>query len=238
MTGLAEADTRALPTGAPGLNDAALLDLLATRAQSPMNQAIVLARLAGLANPETCPLGERDAALLRLRAARFGPMLGCLDTCPACAAQMELDIRVSDLLALQGSGAEPELSQGAARLRALTTADLAGIVGLERSAARMALARAAAGDGVGPDDIIRIEAALEAADPLAHLMLDLSCGTCGAAWQRPLDIAALVWAEAVAAARRVLREVHALARAYGWGEQEILAIPTARRRAYLDLVAP
>ncbi|HEX2516118.1 MAG TPA: phage baseplate protein, partial [Chloroflexota bacterium] len=37
-------------------------------------------------------------------------------------------------------------------------------------------------------------------------------------------------------ARRLLREVHTLARAYGWREAEILALPGRRRQTYLDLV--
>jgi len=36
--------------------------------------------------------------------------------------------------------------------------------------------------------------------------------------------------------RRLLVEVHALASAYGWSEQEILSLSDARRRLYLEMV--
>lgn len=38
-------------------------------------------------------------------------------------------------------------------------------------------------------------------------------------------------------ASRLLREVHALARAYHWSERELLALPLPRRTAYLQLLA-
>jgi hypothetical protein len=51
-----------------------------------------------------------------------------------------------------------------------------------------------------------------------------------------LDPAEFLWAAAEAQARRLLLEVDALARAYGWREPDVLALPPARRRAYLELV--
>ena len=39
-------------------------------------------------------------------------------------------------------------------------------------------------------------------------------------------------------AGRMLLDIHALARAYGWSESDILALPPRRRQAYLELVAP
>ena len=47
---------------------------------------------------------------------------------------------------------------------------------------------------------------------------------------------AFLWDEVDVRARRLLDEVHALAGAYGWSEQRILALSEARRRAYLDRV--
>jgi hypothetical protein len=38
-------------------------------------------------------------------------------------------------------------------------------------------------------------------------------------------------------ARRLLREVDALARVYGWSEAAILALPATRRQAYLEIVS-
>jgi hypothetical protein len=48
------------------------------------------------------------------------------------------------------------------------------------------------------------------------------------------DIATFFWAEVSAHARRLIRDVHALARAYGWREVEILSMSGWRRERYLE----
>ena len=50
------------------------------------------------------------------------------------------------------------------------------------------------------------------------------------------DVPAYLWEELDVRARRLLDEVHALARSYGWAEREILALSEVRRNAYLDRV--
>jgi hypothetical protein len=50
-------------------------------------------------------------------------------------------------------------------------------------------------------------------------------------------VAAFVWEEIEACAARLLDDVHVLARAYGWSERAILALPEMRRAAYLERVA-
>ena len=50
-------------------------------------------------------------------------------------------------------------------------------------------------------------------------------------------MASFVWEEVDAAARRLLGEVHALASAYGWSQEEILALGSQRRAAYMRLIA-
>jgi predicted DNA-binding transcriptional regulator AlpA len=78
---------------------------------------------------------------------------------------------------------------------------------------------------------------MAAADPLADIRLGLICPACGHAWQVLFDIVTFFWSEIDAWARRTLREVHALARAYGWREAEILALTARRRQHYLEILA-
>lgn len=73
-------------------------------------------------------------------------------------------------------------------------------------------------------------------DPLAEVLLDLTCPACTHCWQPLLEIADCLWREAEAAARRLLEEVHALARGYGWREADVLALPARRRRLYLEML--
>src|SRR5262249_27105127 len=74
------------------------------------------------------------------------------------------------------------------------------------------------------------------ADPLAETRLALVCPGCGHAWDATLDIAAFLWEEIEARARRTLFEVHTLASAYGWSEAQILALSASRRALYVEMV--
>jgi hypothetical protein len=75
------------------------------------------------------------------------------------------------------------------------------------------------------------------ADPLAEVLVDLACPACGKTFVADLDLGSFVWAELRTHARRLLREVDTLARAYGWTEAQVLALSDRRRTAYLELVS-
>jgi hypothetical protein len=77
---------------------------------------------------------------------------------------------------------------------------------------------------------------MEELDPAASINLSLGCEDCGHHWLADFNIGSLLWDEIDGCARALLVEVHNLARAYGWTEQEILALSPQRRAAYLDMV--
>lgn len=74
------------------------------------------------------------------------------------------------------------------------------------------------------------------ADPLAEIRLTFHCSNCAHDWDETLDLGAFVWAKIEALAKRLLREVHVLASAYGWIENEILSLSEARRSFYLRML--
>jgi hypothetical protein len=87
-----------------------------------------------------------------------------------------------------------------------------------------------------PADLLaRAESAMAEADPLAEVMVGLSCPECGSAFESDLDLGSFVWEEVGARARRLLQEIDTLARAYGWSEADVLALSEHRRSAYLGL---
>ena len=88
-----------------------------------------------------------------------------------------------------------------------------------------------------PQEVIEeINRRMVSSDPAAEVSLSLQCPLCAHSWQALFDIAAFFWTEISAHARRLLREIDALARTYGWGEAEILGLSAARRQAYLELI--
>jgi hypothetical protein len=89
-----------------------------------------------------------------------------------------------------------------------------------------------------PESVISgISAYLVESDPQAEFLIDLDCPACGSQWQLILDIASYLWTELDVLAKRLLKEVAMLARAYGWREADILAMSAVRRGQYLEMIA-
>ncbi|MEZ4718279.1 MAG: hypothetical protein R2851_19635 [Caldilineaceae bacterium] len=77
---------------------------------------------------------------------------------------------------------------------------------------------------------------LAAVDPWAETLLELACPACATRWHAAVDIGEFFWRELTVQAKRLLREVHLLARGYGWREADVLALHPRRRQAYLDML--
>lgn len=195
-------------------------------------------------------IGQRDHLLLDLRDALFGPEMHCLTDCTHCGEPIELDFRIDDIRVPHG---EPgRVYQAAAsgydvQFRLPDSSDLLALeVGLPAEAERQLFercvlrARTQAGDvqvSSLPDAVLTaISQGMSDADPQAEVLLEVSCPACAAISPAPFDIVSHLWTELDVWARRMLWEVHALARVYGWGEAEILRMSGARRRAYLELI--
>jgi hypothetical protein len=74
------------------------------------------------------------------------------------------------------------------------------------------------------------------ADPQAIITMVLNCPDCKTRWNSTFDIIQYLWMEIDNWAKKLLREVATLARAFGWSEKEILNLSHNRRRMYLDLI--
>lgn len=81
------------------------------------------------------------------------------------------------------------------------------------------------------DDLARIESALEAAAPEVADEVVTTCPSCGAETRARIDPLAFAFPDVAT----LLHEVHAIAAAYHWAEDAILALPSQRRRAYARL---
>lgn len=221
---------------------------------SPARRALALLAAAGDLPPDevaALPVGRRDDALLRLRERLFGPRVVSTATCPACRERAELDFDLADVRVAEPAPAEHlhlEVDGFSLVARLPTGGDLAEAAeapGVE-TARRTLLARCVVGASESgepraaadlPDAVVRaLGAALAAADPQAEVRLALACPACAHEWEALFDIASFLWSEVAAWAERTLREVHALALAYGWREADVLALTPWRRRRYLELV--
>jgi len=198
-------------------------------------------------------VGQRDARLFAIREETFGPTLNGLSPCPRCEAPVEFTLEIPELRASvspppERAEATLAIEKWSLRYRLPTSRDLATAARADDGAARRILAErcvlTAECDGaqveaahLPPEIVSQLSRAMVELDPVADVLLDFVCPTCGHAGQTLLDIASYLWEEIRAEALRLLREVHVLARAYGWREADILALSAARRRAYLELAA-
>lgn len=198
------------------------------------------------------PLGERDRRLLELREETLGRSIEGVARCPACGEPLDIALDARELR----SGAEPgplaeqvSLTGVELRFRPANSHDLlaaercAGVEEARRLLAARCLLEARRGDlavaesDLSEEDLQALAAGMAEADPGAELLLELGCPACGHAWEELLDVASFFWAELDVQARRLLREIHGLALAYGWREADVLALSPRRRRLYLEMVS-
>jgi hypothetical protein len=193
-------------------------------------------------------LGQRNAMLLRLRGALFERAWPLISRCPACGADCEFAVDSLALaeqlsaLAVPGRRAVVDCAGRPVELRAPTAADLRAVSVLpETSTARALLARCIEGDAPADDfddqTLVELGGHLEQLDPGALVSFALHCPACSHDWSSDINVADALWSEVQRAAERSLLEIDALARAYGWTEDEVLRLSPARRAAYLQLVA-
>jgi hypothetical protein len=222
------------------------------RTARPVRRTELLLAAAGLDPASDPTLGAVDARLLDFQEGTFGPHLDMVVDCPACRQRLELAFDVADLRVETSAPGPREIvsddGEVRVRFRPPTLADLGVISGTGSldAARRLLVERCVVDARRGrdtidaaslPDDLLgRIGEAMAEADRQADLRLELRCPECGHGWDTPFDVASFLWLEIDARARGLLSDVHALARAYGWTEAEILRLPAARRQAYLELV--
>jgi hypothetical protein len=197
------------------------------------------------------PIGRRNRALVEMQLACFGRTLRGWTSCRRCAEKLEFAL---DGLAL-AEGPLPEQGESIVAngrtFRLPTSRDLARVAAEDDpSKAAVALVEMCRIDGeVGPvercftteidwteEDLDAIGDKMALADPLGEIMLHFDCPECGEVFDDNLDLSTFLRAEIEGRAKRLLREVHTLASAYGWSEAEILALNPARRQFYLEMV--
>jgi hypothetical protein len=193
----------------------------------------------------TLPVGERDRLLLALRIHTLGPAATLLASCPECGTAVETALDLRRLLAVSPTADDAFSSRRMLhagreiRFRLPGTADLLAATSQRDDAKRTLLARCIETEISGLDDELELAFARAVAqeDPLAELLLEFSCEPCNKRWEEVFDVARLFWSEIELYSQRLFQEIHHLASAYGWTEQEILALGPERRRTYVRLAS-
>ncbi len=225
--------------------------------QHPVDQALTLLAFAcpeqSAAQLASLTVGQRDAALLTLREMTFGPIFNCFVHCPECAEQLEFTLNVTDVrLADSGQLLNQEYAFVAEgfdiKFRLPNSWDLAAIANCHNPEAGKAILLqrcllqvhhngcVISSQELPPQITTQIATQMAQVDPQAEMLLDLCCPACNYEWQILFDIVSFFWAELNNQAKRLLLEVHQLARHYSWREADILSMSAMRRNLYLELI--
>ena len=208
------------------------------------------------ASPESAQpaktLGERNARLLDLHERLFGRDIELLSQCPACHTVAQFSGNCDALAARMPGLAEApthrlEAQGHVVEFRLPDSADIASAASIENTEAfvqllldRCVLACTCDGHDVAvrqlPEPVLdALSQRMEALDPGASVSFALDCPQCAARWEAPLDVGEMLWQKVRTGAERMLLDIDALARIYGWTEREVLGLSPLRRAAYLQM---
>jgi hypothetical protein len=194
-------------------------------------------------------VGDREALMLRLRQITFGDKLEPIIRCPepACGQQMEVPLRVADLL-VERSNDLPEYFErsvpglGAFRFRLPCGRDQEAVSAVAQrdphAAALTLLARCTerAVDDLPSGAVQSIGAWMAELDRQAEIRLELTCPECRHAFTSLLDAGTYLFEETALRAGELYWQVHFLASHYHWSEAEILGMTPPKRKRYIDLL--
>lgn len=179
-------------------------------------------------------LGARNQRLLAFHRTYVGAAMEARVACAACGTANEFPVPAEAILACPAPSANAPVKVGHARLRLPRMDDLEAVAGeVDPPAALLARCHIS---GALPS-ATAAGSAFEAADPAAAVQVKVACAQCGSVARASVDVAAFVAAALDQLVDGLIHDVDRLARAYGWAEREILALPAGRRRRYVALAA-
>ena len=197
-------------------------------------------------------IGRRDNLLLALREQLFGAEIVALSNCKACQHVLEIHLHSSDLKSdMRDKSAELfslDCSGFHLEFRLPNSLDLIAISDSDSVAAgrlrlleRLISSSLHRDQPVGieeiPEHILQmVESRLAEEDPHADLQINAVCSSCETLNETILDIGYFLCKEVDHWAIRLLREIHELARAYGWAERDILKMSSWRRHCYMEML--
>lgn len=203
------------------------------------NQPVSLEAVRGLS------VGDRQFLMRELAAQIDADPIWVHLNCGSCDGKMDVCFRYADLPVKNATAEFPEftlrLGKKSLRVRVPNGADQEAIAALPHSEPALAflLQRIALPTGKNSVDFSwdataaqAVEAAVEAAAPELGTTLVAPCPHCAAENQVAVDLYAFIGR----AGREWLMEIHQIASAYHWTEEQILALPPPRRKYYLALI--
>ncbi len=183
-------------------------------------------------------LAQFDALLALFYRAHYDDLLPSQARCSACAAKFEISFRLSDVQAGLAEGAAAFGGPHAGRL----TAPSGRVFRLPRVADLARLRPDAADDWLrgfleaGDFDSDALQDEIVQAGPMLSQDIAATCPDCGNDNTIRFDLAGFVVDTLAAETPFLWREVHLVARQYGWALNDILSLPRDVRRQLAGLI--
>jgi hypothetical protein len=216
--------------------------------------AVLLQHPAACARPgevSKLSLAEIDRVLAGIYRSLYGDKVESHVRCLACHAVYALSFTLTDLWnfvtqrsaedeklldEIQLSDDESVYRVGHLRFRLPTGEDLAQTAGLNQEDAAEALKKACLYGASTTEDEEILDHAMSLVGPMLDTDLESVCSECGADQAVPFRIDEFLLASLRRESAILAREVHELARTYGWSRREILEMPRNERRQYAALI--
>lgn len=174
------------------------------------------------------PIAEGDRLMAALYRAFFGERIELRQPCRACPESFELALPLADLVVSPAAVPESVVLPGGTRLRRPVIADL-----LAAGEGGDLLARVTLAEGEDPPEAVAAAAAALA--PASIETIETACPHCGGAQTILFDLPRFVLLCTTREREILLREVHLLARTYGWGLGEVLSLVREDRHVLVRL---
>jgi hypothetical protein len=195
------------------------------------------------------PAADLDAAALVIRQSWMGDTIRTDTRCATlgCGERIDVSFGIGDYLEHhrprrpRGVAEAPDvgwftLAGATARFRIPTVADLLAASSDDRPADALC-GRCVDAPDVSSALARRLDRAFTALAPSLNNLLRGSCPACGNVVTMRFDPLGYTLTELQNAFSGIHYETHALASAYGWPEEAILALPRGRRRRYASIIA-
>lgn len=217
--------------------------------RSAIEQALLLLsvahRITDTSKVAKWSIGYRDTQLFLLRVQLFGDVFVNHINCPNCNEKLEWEMKLTDFPLPADPVSELALhtfDHGDYRIQFQmpSTLDVAKadpekilqacIKTIEKQGEELNLA------DLPSDGLEALGKEMERLEPIANLSFSLNCAACGHEWNSHFDIISYLWSEIENWAQHLLQEIVALARAFGWTEEQILRLSSRRRQLYLQMI--
>lgn len=184
----------------------------------------------------TWPIPDRNLALLDVYRRQFGETAHVVACCPqeTCASQLDVDFEIDELAELgRDASMQVEWQGETVRLKVPTGEQLRAWQPESPDFVQQ-VAEFMLGSAVSEEQLAELAPRLLTALAGPRFELPVDCSLCGTPFAVAIELPMLFQSRMAQWMEDLEHEVHVLASQYHWSEQEILSLPSHRRKRYVQ----